>query len=140
MAKRPLTKDTNESMQADKKFVGIALIESSLVLKRYLVHSPSPISSTSCWTTGLSASPLSPRSFMFWDRRSISSRAEPSREAVSESSPGFNRPQKPVEFVLVGVLPLAFASDPERLELPLHPPGPLDLPILLATLGRTRFG
>ena len=45
----------------------------------------------------------------------------------------------PNDCLLVGVLPLAFASDPERLELSLRPTGPLDPPILLAllaTLGR----
>lgn len=36
-----------------------------------------PSSSTNCCTTVLSASPLSPRSFIVWDRRSISSLAVP---------------------------------------------------------------
>ena len=45
----------------------------------------------------------------------------------------------PDDNLLIGVLPLAFASDPASLELSLRPPGPLDPPILLAllaTLGR----
>lgn len=40
----------------------------------------------------------------------------------------------PSECLLVGVLPLAFATDPERLDLTLRPPGPLDPPILVALL------
>lgn len=40
----------------------------------------------------------------------------------------------PNECLLVGVLPLALASDPERIDLTLRPPGPLDPPILVALL------
>lgn len=40
----------------------------------------------------------------------------------------------PNDCLLVGVLPLANASDPEKLELQLRPPAPIDPPILVALL------